>query len=267
MKSWQYELMRPVLSWRNKWYKRWAEGESRRRNLYEETVRELSEYTGEPEETVRRKHHMGPRTEPTFAIFGEQDKLTASAVENFYREASYYVYELPLWNAEKARPQYLHRVMRPFLDKFGCRSLLDFGGGTGDLCLEMAAGGYQVAYCDIGKEVAEFAGWRFQRRGLTVPMYDSLDGLEGKTFDAVISFDCFEHIKDLPAVIAHLARCVRPGGLLISGDAFEGGGLHLEENFKYHNADTFDRMLQDNGMTFAGRFAQYVFYQRDPGTK
>ncbi len=262
MEKWQYDVIKPVLSWRNKWYKRWAEKESRRLGLYEKTLTEISEYTGEPVEEVRKKHHMGPRAEPTFAIFQQQDRLTASSVENFYKEATYYLYELPLWNAEKARPQYLCRVMRPFLDRFGCRKLLDFGGGTGDLCLELAAGGLQVSYCDIGREVAEFARWRFERRGLSVPMYDALEKIEGETFDAVISFDCFEHIKDLPAVVARLAGLVRDGGLMISGDAFEGGGLHLEENFKYHNDETFDRMLQDLGMTFAGRFAQFVFYRK-----
>ncbi|MCA9394615.1 MAG: class I SAM-dependent methyltransferase [Candidatus Omnitrophica bacterium] len=267
MKSWQYELMRPMLSWRNKIYKKWAEDESRRLNLYQETLKEVSEYTGEPLETVRKKHHMGPRKEPTFAIFQQQDRLTVSAVENFYREATYYLYELPLWNAEKARPQYLCRIMRPYLDKFRCREVLDFGGGTGDLCLALAASGRQVAYCDIGKEVSDFARWRFQRRGLDVKMYDALDGLSGETFDAVISFDCFEHIKDLPAVVNRLSRCVRTGGLLISGDAFEGGGLHLEENFQYHNADAFDRLMQANGLSFVGRFAQFVFYRKDPGGK
>lgn len=267
MNSWQYELMRPVLSWRNKWYKKWAQNESRRLNLYEETLKEISDYTGEPVEAVREKHHMGPRKEPTFAIFQQQEKLTSSSVENFYREATYYLYELPLWNAEKARPQYLCRIMRPYLDKYGCHTVLDFGGGTGDLCLALADAGRQVSYCDIGKEVADFARWRFQRRGLDVAMYDSLDAVSGKVFDAVISFDCFEHIKDLPAVVGGLSRCVRPGGLIISGDAFEGGGLHLEENFKYHNADTFDRMMSDNGLTFVGRFAQFVFYRKDPGGK
>lgn len=258
----QYKIMKPYLSWENKAYKRWAAREGRRIQLYDETVREISEYTGESIDTVRQKHHLGPRSEPAFAIFQEQDKLTVNNVEQFYKEATYYLYELPLWNAERARPLYLYRVVRPYLEKYGCSDVLDFGGGTGDLCLQLADRGIQMNYCDIGKEVAEFARWRFERRKLHVPMVDSLDGLSGRSFDAIISFDCFEHIKGLDTVVQRLVQLIRDGGLLISGDAFEGGGLHLEENYKYHDPDTFDALLQRNGLQFVGRLAQFVFYQK-----
>lgn len=262
MKSWQYEILRPVISWRNKAYKRWAIEQSERLNLYDNTVKEISEYTGESLEEVRKKHHMGPRKEPTFAIFQQQESLTANSVEGFYKDATYYLYELPLWNAEKARPQYLYRIMEPYLKEHNCHKVLDFGGGTGDLCLELAEQGHTASYCDIGREVASFAQWRFDRRGYSVNMYDSLDAMQGQEFDAIISFDCFEHIKDLPQVLTKLNRLIRKGGLLISGDAFEGGGLHLEENFQYHDAEKYDQLLASKGLSFSGRFAQYLFYQK-----
>ncbi|MBZ0165676.1 MAG: class I SAM-dependent methyltransferase, partial [Candidatus Omnitrophica bacterium] len=188
MKTWQYHLIKPVLSWQNKSLKKWAGKESARLNLYEKTLQEISEYTGEPVETVREKHHLGPKSEPAFSIFQQQDKLTVGTVEHFYKEATYYLYELPLWNAERARPRYLYRIVQPYLKRYGCTEVLDFGGGTGDLCLELAGQGLGVTYCDIGKEVSDFARWRFARRNLDVRMCSDIGELPEKSYDAVISF-------------------------------------------------------------------------------
>jgi len=262
MDYWQYHLIKPFLSWRNKYLKSLSKKESRVLDLYNKTVLEISEYTKEPAEVIRKKHHMGPETEPRYGIFEKQENLTTDKVERFYKDAKYYLYELPLWNAERARPQYLYRIIKPYLQKYGCKKVLDFGGGTGDLCLELALQGLDVSYCDIGQEVATFAKWRFHRRQYEITMYDSIGSLEGQQFDGVISFDCFEHIKDLDVVIKKLVQLIKPKGLLISSEAFEGGGLHLLENQKYHDIQVFNDLLTGVGLKFVGRIAQYIFYQK-----
>ncbi|MGE0267598.1 MAG: class I SAM-dependent methyltransferase [Candidatus Omnitrophota bacterium] len=239
-----------------------AKKESKEFDLYNKAVLEISEYTQESVEVVRQKHHMGPQTEPRYGLFEKQECLTTESVEQFYKDAKYYLYELPLWNAERARPNYLIRILKPYLRKYNCQKILDFGGGTGDLCLELAAQGYTVSYCDIGAEVSRFAKWRFDRRQLEITMYDSITSLENHQFDSIISFDCFEHIKDLRGLVEKLVRSIRSKGLLISADAFEGGGLHLLENQKYHDIKVFDDLLKSLGLRFVGRMAQYVFYQK-----
>jgi len=262
MKRFWYWLFKPFQSWRNKYFKAVTMREGRGKRLVDEVLAELSDYTGESEEAVSRKGKTGPQVEAKFGIFRDQSVLSRDAVEDFYKGCRYYIYELPIWNAERNRPEYLYRAMRRWLEKAGCRRLLDFGGGTGDLCLKLAEKGYCVSYCDIGVEVARLARWRFERRDLDIPMYSDIQDLPGNGFDAVISLDCFEHIKELPETVRRLAGLIRPGGLLITADAFGRDYVHLKENEKYQDFRVYNEMLRASGLEFQAQFAQYYAHRK-----
>ena len=258
----QYYLSKPFISWRNKYLKSKTRKEAKQLKLYDKAVQELEAYTHEGARDICQKHQQSLTLEPGARIFDEQSSLSKASVERFYQQCKYYLYELPLWNAEINRPAYLYLIVEPFLKKYACRKVLDFGGGTGDLCLELAKHALEVTYCDIGEDVYNFACWRFEQRGHQVAMAKGLAALKGGSFDAVISFDCFEHLKDLPSVVAELSLVIRPGGLLITSDAFSGGGLHLEENQKYGVFKNYDHLMNSAGLVFVGRFAQYFFYKK-----
>ncbi len=258
----QYYLTKPILSWQNKYLKHITRKAAKENSLYEQAVAELESYTKETSESIKRKHHEAVNSEQGIDVFNQQAELSKDKVEKFYKQCQYYLYELPLWNAETNRPAYLYAIMKPYLKKYSCHKVMDFGGGTGDLCIELAKHGYDVTYCDIGEHVSNFARWRFDRRKFNVTMVNNLDALKGQAFDAVISFDCFEHIKDLEGIVVQLGNLVRPGGLLISSDAFAGGGLHLEENQKYGEFKNYDQLMGRAGLVFVGHFAQYFFYQK-----
>jgi len=59
----------------------------------------------------------------------------------------------------------------------------------------------------------------FQRKGI-VRVFDFVQGYGEKlpfpseSFDAIITFDVFEHVRDLPAVMGEGFRVLRPGGKL-----------------------------------------------------
>ena len=258
----QYNLLKPFLSWRNKYLKHKTRQEDKRNKLYDKAVAELEEYTKEASNIIKEKHRIAANGESGIDIFKDQAQLSKNSVEHFYQQCKYYLYELPLWNAEVNRPRYLYLIVEPFLRKYHCKKVLDFGGGTGDLCLELAKHNLDVTYCDIGEHVFNFAKWRFEKRKYNVSMVKSLEALKGQRFDAIISFDCFEHIKNLDQVVKHLGDLVRPGGLLITCDAFAGGGLHLEENQKYGNFQEYDQLMKSAGLVFVGKFAQYFFYRK-----
>jgi len=172
------------------------------------------------------------------------------------------MYELPLWNAERARPYYLWRMMRPFLEKHSYKRILDFGGGAGDLCIELSSRGYEIDYYDISKPLHQFVEWRFSRRSNSrVRMYDDIIKIDN-TYDVIVSFDVLEHLKDMPTTLDTLSRKVRKGGSFIFSGAFSGGSLHLEENEKYNDFKTIDSLLAAKGFRFAKRFAQFYFYKK-----
>lgn len=257
-----YIYSRPFKSWKNKYLKYITKREAEKSNLFEITAKEISEYIGESVDIVKQKHKLGPQVENNYKIFRNQQELTNSDVEDFYRKCTYYLYELPLWNAERNRPKYLYLICSPYLRHNRYKKILDFGAGAGDFCIELARNGIDVTYCDIGENLYNFAKWRFKMRGLSIKMVKGIDRVEDKDYDCIFSFDTFEHIKNLSATLEKLIKHIKPEGSLIFSGAFSGGTLHLEENEKYSNFENLDRIMQDFGLIFQDKFAQFYFYKR-----
>lgn len=257
----KYRCLKPFKSWRNKYLKHLVKKDKQGSILYDEAVKEISEYTREPVEVIKQKHKMGPENEKDFEIFKSQGSITREGVEGFYKGCNYSVYELPLWNAETNRPKYLRLITLPYLLRNNYKQVMDFGGGAGDFSIELAGNGLAVTYCDISEELYNFAKWRFERRSLPVKMVKGIDGFSDEAYDCVFSFDAFEHIKDLPELLKKLVKRVKPGGSLVFSGAFSGGTLHLEENGKFNDFKELDSLMRERGLAFQDKFAQFYFYK------
>lgn len=257
----RYKITKPFKSWKNKYLKSLTKKEGRRLGLYEARVKEISQYTGEPEEEIKRKHHLGPQSEKDYSIFKEHKNPPQDELDRFYRNSNFYLYELALWNAETNRPRYLSMITSPYLKRNGYKKVMDFGAGTGDFCIELAQNHLEVTYSDIGKEISRFAKWRFSKRGLDIKMIEDFDSGQEK-YDCIFSFDAFEHLKNLSQVVEKISQYIRKGGSLIFSGAFSGGTLHLEENEKYNDFTTLDNLMQNCGLFFQDKFAQFYFYKK-----
>lgn len=257
----KYNISKPFKSWKNKYIKFVTQKEALRQDLYNRTAGEISEYTHEPIEIVKERHKLGPESETKYNIFQDQINLTKDKVEDFYRTCSFYLYELPLWNAERNRSKYLSLICLPYLKRNRYKKVMDFCGGTGDFCIELAKNSLEVTYCDIGERLFDFARWRFSKKSLLVKMIKGLDSTK-EDFDCIFSFDAFEHIKDLPQMLKKLVSCLKEGGSLIFSGAFSGGTLHLEENEKFNEFKAMDRLMCNCGLTFQDKFAQIYFYKK-----
>ena len=258
----RYRVLKPFKSWKNKYLKGLTRKQAKSEDLYTKAAREVSEYTGEPIANVKEKHKtQGPQVEPGFAIFNHQKDLNKLSVGEFYKRCSYYLYELPLWNAEINRPKYLCLVCLPYLKRNAYRKVLDFGAGTGDFCIELANAGLEVTYCDIAERLFAFAEWRFVKHGLPIVMVKGIDKVS-QEYDCIFSFDAFEHIKDLFLTLEEIVSHIRIGGSLVFSGAFSGGTLHLEENEKYDHFKNLDCLMRSCGLIFQDRFAQYFFYKK-----
>jgi 2-polyprenyl-6-hydroxyphenyl methylase / 3-demethylubiquinone-9 3-methyltransferase len=127
-----------------------------------------------------------------------------------------------LWWDPAGPAAILHAINRPrvgfYLEQLGGlggRLVLDAGCGGGLVARELAAAGAEVVGVDRSQgslEVARRAvGGRFspaQGRLEHLPFADS-------RFDAVVAADVLEHLPDLPAAVAELARVLAPGGSLV----------------------------------------------------
>lgn len=258
----RYKLQEPFKSWKNKYLKSITKKDAKKQDLYNNVALEISEYTKEPVEIVKQKHKMGPESEKTFHIFKDQLNVSRDSVEEFYKDCNYYIYELPLWNAERSRPKYLSFICLPYIKCNQYKRVMDFGAGAGDLCIELAKNNLEVTYCDISMCLFNFAKWRFITRNLPIKMANGLNDLGAGEFDCIFSFDAFEHIKDLPLAVKRIVSNIKKGGSLIFSGAFSGGTLHLEENEKYNDFKVLDKLMQGNGLTFQDKFAQFYFYKK-----
>ena len=98
-------------------------------------------------------------------------------------------------------------------------SVLDVGCGGGLLCEPMARLGAQVTGIDPGQTAIEAARVHANQAGLTID-YQSATAealaANGAIFDIVLMMEVVEHVADMPAFVATVARLVRPGGLLFA---------------------------------------------------
>jgi len=111
------------------------------------------------------------------------------------------------------------------LQDAGCRTLLEIGAGTGQDSQFFADHGIGVLATDLSPAMVA----RCREKGLAARVLDfSRPDLEPESFDAVHAMNCLLHVPnaDLPAVLAAIARLLRPGGLFFlgvyGGDGTEG---------------------------------------------
>jgi 2-polyprenyl-6-hydroxyphenyl methylase/3-demethylubiquinone-9 3-methyltransferase len=127
-----------------------------------------------------------------------------------------------LWWDPAGPAAILHAINRPrvgfYLEQLGDlvgRRVLDAGCGGGLVARELAAAGAEVVGVDrsLGSlgVARRAAGPRFQ------PAQGRLERLPfaAGSFDAVVAADVLEHLPDLPAAVAELARVLAPGGSLV----------------------------------------------------
>jgi ubiquinone/menaquinone biosynthesis C-methylase UbiE len=104
--------------------------------------------------------------------------------------------------------------------------VLDVGCGTGALTLRSARRGAVVKGIDVNAQMLEIAEARVREAGLgdAVRLAESgvaeLDTEQTGSFDTVTSGLCFSELSDaeLAYTLKHVARILRPGGLLLVAD-------------------------------------------------
>jgi SAM-dependent methyltransferase len=107
------------------------------------------------------------------------------------------------------------------------RRVLEIGSGHGALAVDLAeAGADLVVGVDLQPELVTFANQHVREQFPNIAarvrflVWDvtASDGvLDGAPFDVVVTKDTFEHVADLPTLLAAVSRLVRPGALLYAG--------------------------------------------------
>lgn len=89
--------------------------------------------------------------------------------------------------------------------------ILEVGCGIGSLTAELSRKGYDITGTDISGEAIKYGLEKYDDIKLMVQPAEDLD-FEDAAFDAVLSFDLFEHITAIDKHISEVRRVLRPGG-------------------------------------------------------
>jgi len=252
-----YYLRKPFHSSYHKKIKKLSAKYAQANNSYRLAISEIAEYTNEAKDIVEARCSRLLESISSKCF----DDLPQEDLDSFYSQTEHYLYELPLWNARCGRPWAISSHLIPYFKKKDYKKVLDFGGGTGDLCLYLASKGFEMSFIDINEPAVNFAKWLAARRGLNIHFLNG-KGPQDELFDCIVTFDVFEHLKNLPEKVKYLVSLLRYGGALIFNIEFSGGGLHIAENKKYQNIKTLDLMLKNSKLRFDNKFKDIYFYTK-----
>ena len=138
--------------------------------------------------------------------------------------------------------------------QFKATAAFDFGGNSGLLTTALALTGVKrVLLIDQSPSLLDFARWRDQRMKVGNIEYVDVRGFESQndSFVGVFDFGCcvevLEHVADVEAVVAILARLLRQNGILFLSASFGQYPFptHLRRNLVY--ADKEDELLRRFG--------------------
>jgi 2-polyprenyl-3-methyl-5-hydroxy-6-metoxy-1,4-benzoquinol methylase len=216
-----------------------------------------AEYVGCTVEKISAIKHSA--TENVSQVWREQyekceDTLTSEQLANFYAS-----FEFPIMCtfrkilrssfpvAHAALPLY-------FAQQCGATAAFDYGGNSGLLTSALALTGVnRVLLIDQLPSLLDFAKWRDQRMNLTNVAYMRADTLESAidrftgAFDFGSCTEVLEHVADVEAALAILAKLLRKSGILFLSTSFNHYPYptHLRRNLVYAGKE--DDLLQRFG--------------------
>lgn len=89
--------------------------------------------------------------------------------------------------------------------------VLEIGCGIGSVVFELSRKGYDITGIDISGEAIEYGRKKYGDIRLDVQAAETLP-YEDESFDAVLSFDLFEHIASIDKHVSEVGRVLRSGG-------------------------------------------------------
>ena len=142
-----------------------------------------------------------------------------------------------------------HLARYRFAAKYTRRKrVLDVATGTGyGANILRQYGALDVVGVDCVQDVLDYAASRYGNRGLHWRNCDAYDMPFEREFDAVVSFETIEHLKDPERFVKACKRALKPGGtFIVSTPESAGGALVSPYHEVEYTRDEFRDFLRDH---------------------
>lgn len=93
--------------------------------------------------------------------------------------------------------------------------VLDLGAGMGGFAVALALRGSRTVACEYNRAYCDIIALRARRQHLALPIISTVGEhlpFADHAFDAVVSWDVIEHVQSPQAMLAEIARVLRPDG-------------------------------------------------------
>lgn len=178
-----------------------------------DVVADLTEFTALPRATVERQ--LMNRS------FRAEWQATSPELRDdhwYYLSAKGYLFANAIHFPDT---EFVDEFVRPHVKQGG--QVLDFGGGTGNLAIALAAAGYNVSVQELNALQRDFIRFRVTRHGLSrqITALDWWDTVRPESVDAVVAVDVLEHLADARSILDDtLLPALKPDGVLVENSPF-----------------------------------------------
>jgi len=177
--------------------------------LDKKIVRMLSEYCKLTAEEVICMFKLAIKLDAY--LWNVLNPKTKEEIENFYKITSFNIFTLAYWHMSRYQRRFRKRVLNL------CNGdVLDFGGGIGDMCIELKKKGIKnVTYADVGGKNFEFAAYMFRKNNHKIPMINlSKEKVDGR-YDTILCIDVIEHLTNPKETLKEMVDRLNKNGILV----------------------------------------------------
>ncbi len=177
---------------------------------------DLAAYTGLSRDVV--EHELRTRTGASFRAEWHATAPHLRQDRWFYLSSKTYLFANAVHFPDTS---FVDHYVRPHVPAEA--RVLDFGAGTGNLALLLAAAGMRVTVSELNALQRDFIRFRVARHGLgeRVEVVDPWSDLPPAGFGAVVAVDVLEHLPDCRSVLEHeLLPALARDGVLVENSPF-----------------------------------------------
>lgn len=131
---------------------------------------------------------------------------TEEEVSKFYRHTPFEFFKNLIKNMDIMHYQILGDNILPELRKSNCKTVLDYGGGSGYLAMLLNKLGYKVTFSEINKISLDWMRYITKENNLPIDILDLQESKIEQTYDSIIIKDVLEHLTNPQLVLETLSK-------------------------------------------------------------